>query len=208
MVRGLPRGAGGGGAHEVLYQVGLDEQRYRLVSTYSAGMRQKVKLATALVHDPELLLLDEPTNGLDPRGRIEMLELVDSLARGLGKSVLLSSHILQDVESICPSIVLLEKGAVLAAGPVQELTRHVTRVFNVEATGDPSALEAGWSAAGVIGVERRDELRYDVTVPDGFEVPRIFAVVRDSGGVMREIVEHRRTLEEVFLGAVAPPEEG
>lgn len=200
---GLPRRDAARRAHEVLYQAGLEEQRYRLVSSYSAGMRQKVKLATALVHDPELLLLDEPTNGLDPRGRLEMLELIGSLVCDLGKSVVLSSHILQDVESICPNVVLLEKGTVVAAGPVSELTRHATRVFNVEATGDSATLTGCWIAAGAADVTKIGDRRYDVTIPEDFAVARLFSAVLEAGGSMYELVEHRRTLEEVFLGAVS-----
>src|SRR5690606_38915704 len=98
---GLPLREASRRAHEVLYLVGIDESRYRAVAGYSTGMRQKVKLATALVHDPRILFLDEPTNGLDPDGRREMLDLVAGLARGLGKSIVLSSHILPDVERVC-----------------------------------------------------------------------------------------------------------
>jgi len=105
-------------AHEVLYLVGLDEQRYRPVSGYSAGMRQKTKLAAALVHDPGLVLLDEPTNGLDPAGRTDMLALVRRLGE-LGKSVVLSTHILPDVEDVCDAAVVLERGKVVARGSLQ-----------------------------------------------------------------------------------------
>ncbi len=115
---GLPRLEASRRAHEVLYLVGLEEQRYRPVQGYSLGMRQKTKLATALVHDPRVLLLDEPTNGLDPAGRREMLQLITQLARELGKSIILSSHILQDVESVCEHVILLEKGRVVADGRV------------------------------------------------------------------------------------------
>ncbi len=103
-------------AHEVLYLTGLEEQRYRPVSGYSMGMRQKVKLAQALVHDPAVLLLDEPTNGLDPGGREEMLSIVRLLAQDLGKSVILSTHIMSDVEAVCESVVVLEHGRVKAQG--------------------------------------------------------------------------------------------
>src|SRR5262249_61994407 len=106
---------------------------------YSAGMRQKVKLAQALVHDPQVLFLDEPTNGLDPGGRQEMLELVRQLSRELGKSVVLSTHILQDVEAICDAVVVLDGGRVVAQGPLQELTRTSERVFLLQV--EPRELE-------------------------------------------------------------------
>src|SRR6187549_42482 len=93
-------------AHEVLFYVGLDDARYRTVETYSTGMKQRVKLAQALVHDPDLLLLDEPTNGMDPKGREEMLDLVRDLARDKGVNVILSSHLLPDIESTCEHVVM------------------------------------------------------------------------------------------------------
>src|SRR5229473_742296 len=107
---GLPRDEAVSRAHEVLYYVGLGEARYRRVDTYSTGMKQRVKLAQALVHDPDLLLLDEPTNGLDPSGRDEMLELVRDLARNKGVNVLVSSHLLPDVEFTCDHVVVMDKG--------------------------------------------------------------------------------------------------
>ena len=126
-------------AHEVLYLTGLEEQRYRPVSGYSAGMRQKVKLAAALVHDPQVLFLDEPTNGLDPDGRAEMLDLVRQLCRDLGKSVILSTHILQDVEAVCDAVVVMERGQVVAQGPLAELTHTSEHVFVVQV--EPPDLE-------------------------------------------------------------------
>src|SRR5215510_2566887 len=128
---GLPERDAYRRAHEVLYLCGLEEQRYRPVSGYSTGMRQKVKLAQALVHDPQVLFLDEPTNGLDPGGRQEMLELVRQLSRELGKSVVLSTHILQDVEAICDAVVVLDGGRVVAQGPLRELTASKERSFKL-----------------------------------------------------------------------------
>ncbi len=103
-------------AHEVLYYVGLGEARYRNVETYSTGMKQRIKLAQALVHDPDLLFLDEPTNGMDPKGRDEMLELIRDLAHNKGVDLILSSHLLPDVEYTCDHVVVLDKGAVAAVG--------------------------------------------------------------------------------------------
>ena len=108
-------------AHEVLYYVGLGEARYRNVETYSTGMKQRIKLAQALVHDPDLLFLDEPTNGMDPKGRDEMLELVRDLAHNKGVNLILSSHLLPDVEYTCDHVVVLDKGAVATAGSIEQL---------------------------------------------------------------------------------------
>jgi ABC-2 type transport system ATP-binding protein len=190
-------------AHEVLWLIGLEEQRYRAVAGYSTGMRQKVKLGTALVHDPDLLFLDEPTNGLDPRGRVEMLDLVAKMTRELSKSVVLSSHILQDVERVCSHVVLMEKGKVLAAGTVRELTAHARRAFDLAVDNvEAEPLTAALSSAGVADVSANGRGQLRLEVADGFPLARVFAAVQNHGGVVRRLVEHRRSLEDVFLGAV------
>ena len=119
---GLPRDEAISRAHEVLYYVGLGEARYRNVETYSTGMKQRVKLAQALVHDPDLLLLDEPTNGLDPQGREEMLALIHDIATRRGMSLILCSHLLRDVERVCENVIVFNQGQVARAGTIRELT--------------------------------------------------------------------------------------
>ena len=115
---GLPPADAMQRAHEVLFYVGLGEARYRAVDTYSTGMKQRIKLAQALVHDPDLVFLDEPTNGMDPKGRDEMLELVRDLAHNKGVNVIVSSHLLPDVEYTCDDVVVMDKGRVATAGPI------------------------------------------------------------------------------------------
>src|SRR5881394_2405611 len=115
---GLPRADATQRAHEVLYYVGLGEARYRNVETYSTGMKQRIKLAQALVHDPDLLLLDEPTNGLDPQGREEMLALIADISRRRSMSLILCSHLLRDVEQVCESVIVFNQGRVAARGPI------------------------------------------------------------------------------------------
>src|ERR1019366_6752088 len=105
-ISGLPRGASRERTAEVLRHVGLYEERYRQIGGYSTGMKQRVKLAQALVHDPKLMLLDEPTNGLDPAGRDEMLDLIDRIAHDMGIDVVLSSHLLADVERVADNVVI------------------------------------------------------------------------------------------------------
>src|SRR5499433_3568468 len=118
-------------AHEVLYYVGLGEARYRNVETYSTGMKQRIKLAQALVHDPDLLFLDEPTNGMDPKGRDEMLELVRDLAHNKRVSLILSSHLLPDVEYTCDHVVVMDKGRVAVQGPIAALKQPRGQVFEL-----------------------------------------------------------------------------
>ena len=123
-------------AHEVLYYVGLGEARYRNVETYSTGMKQRIKLAQALVHDPDLLFLDEPTNGMDPKGRDEMLELIRDLGHNKNVSLILSSHLLPDVEFTCDDVIVMDKGRVAAQGPIEELKGPAGRVFELRIKGD------------------------------------------------------------------------
>jgi len=120
---GLPRHEAIGRAHQVLHYVGLGEARYRKLASFSTGMRQRVRLAQALVGDPKLLLLDEPTSGLDPRGRDEMLELIRDIPERTGASVILSTHILPDVEKTCDQVVVVASGRVLYAGALEPLVR-------------------------------------------------------------------------------------
>src|SRR6476660_8291604 len=124
-------------AHEVLNYVGLDEARYRRVESYSTGMKQRLKLAAAIVHDPKLLILDEPTNGMDPAGRQEMIELARDLAHNKGMSLLFSSHLLPDVEAVCDHVLVLGRGELLAQGNIQEMKQAHPRSYDVRLKGDP-----------------------------------------------------------------------
>src|ERR671920_697069 len=118
-------------AHEVLYYVGLGEARYRNVETYSTGMKQRIKLAQALVHDPDLLFLDEPTNGMDPKGREEMLELIRDIAVNKGLNLILSSHLLPDVEYACDHVIVMDKGSIATQGPIAALKQPRGRVYEL-----------------------------------------------------------------------------
>ncbi len=131
--------------HEVLDYVGLGEARYRKVESYSTGMKQRLKLASAIVHDPKLLILDEPTNGMDPAGREEVLELARDLAHNKGMSLLFSSHLLPDVEAVCDYVVVLGGGRLLAEGKIQDLKQVHARCFEVRLKADADAFaRSGW----------------------------------------------------------------
>lgn len=192
-------------AHEVLYLVGLEEQRYRSVAGYSTGMRQKVKLAQALVHDPQLLFLDEPTNGLDPGGREEMLRIVRQLTSDFGKSVVLSTHILSDVEAVCESVVVLEQGRLKVAGPLSELTAVADEVFTLRV--EPRDLVLPPQLDQGVRVESVGEGRYRVHISATENLNALFAAVVGSGGEVRAFVRERRSLEDVLLGAAGGPAE-
>src|SRR4029077_9472834 len=125
-------------AHEVLNYVGLGEARYRPVESYSTGMKQRLKLASAIVHDPQLLILDEPTNGMDPEGRQEILELARDLAGNKGMSLLFSSHLLPDVEAVCDHVLVLARGRLLAQGRIQDLKQAHDHMVEVRVKADPA----------------------------------------------------------------------
>src|SRR6266849_1906069 len=133
---GLPRVDAMQRAHEMLFYVGLGEARYRNVDTYSTGMKQRIKLAQALVHDPDLLFLDEPTNGMDPKGRDEMLELVYDLGHNKGVNLIVSSHLLPDVEFTCDHVIVMDKGRIATQGPIDELKGPAGRVYELRIKGD------------------------------------------------------------------------
>ncbi len=197
---GLPRDEAVSRAHEVLYYVGLGESRYRPVDTYSTGMKQRAKLAQALVHDPDLLLLDEPTNGLDPQGREEMLELIRDVAQKRGISLVLCSHLLRDVERVCERVIVFDRGRVAAAGAIAELTGPRRTAWEVRVKGD---LEAFGRALAVEGGEFQpgdDGLR--VLLPEGAGAERIVRAARAAGVQVRRLKAAGETLEDVFLRAL------
>ncbi len=190
--------------HEVLDYVGLEEARYRKVEEYSTGMKQRLKLAQALVHDPELLLLDEPTNGLDPKGRRHMLELIHDLGHAQGKSLLLCSHLLPDVERTCSEIVVIHRGAILATGTIAAMTADTERWVRAEVSGDAGTFARALSAAA-LAFEEEGAQRFRVRLPEE-DGDQLFALAAASGAVLRSLSPLRSTLEDVFLGALAEAE--
>src|SRR5580704_1851025 len=130
-------------AHEVLNYVGLGEARYRRVESYSTGMKQRLKLAAAVVHDPRMLILDEPTNGMDPAGRQEILELARDLARNKGMSLLFSSHLLPDVEAVCDHVLVLARGQLLIEGKIRDLMQPHDRIVEVRVKSDQAKFARG-----------------------------------------------------------------
>lgn len=198
---GLPRGASLGRAHELSDFVGLGEERYRPVQTYSTGMRQKVKLAQALVHDPRLVFLDEPTNGLDPAGRHRMFSLIRFVARTRGASVVLSTHLLPDVEALCDRVVILGRGRILLSGSLADLRKPARPHYEVTLQGNADRLQALLADQG-IAVERVDDASLRATSTDLESLPaRIFSAARAADAVLRRMEPARTSLEEVFLEA-------
>ena len=188
-------------AHEVLYYVGLGEARYRNVETYSTGMKQRIKLAQALVHDPDLLFLDEPTNGMDPKGRDEMLALIRDLAHNKGVNLILCSHLLPDVEYCCDHVVVMDKGRIATEGPIAELKGPSGRVFEIRAKDGHDRLVAAFHAAG-LDCHETDEDVMRVFVPEGMTARDVFALAGREGLQLRHLRPSLPTLEDVFAKAV------
>jgi ABC-2 type transport system ATP-binding protein len=187
-------------AHEMLDYVGLDESRYRRVESYSTGMKQRLKIAAGIVHDPKLLILDEPTNGMDPAGRAEILALCRDLARAKGMDLLISSHLLPDVEAVCDHVVVLGKGRLLAQGRIADLKRPHDREFELRVRGDHAAFARILAGRGV--ETRPIEDRLLVALPDGRDVATLWEAAEASSEQIRMLRPRRSTLEEVFLQAV------
>jgi ABC-2 type transport system ATP-binding protein len=192
-------------AHEVLNYVGLGELRYRRLEEYSTGNLQRLKLAAALVHDPQLLLLDEPTNGLDPAGRAAMLELLEDLIAETGKSVILCTHLLGDVERLCAQIVVLDRGTVARAGTMNEMRAHINNRYELSFSGDGAAFRAKLLASGIefADPDEQGQSKIMVTVPDGFSTAGFFQLARSSGAILTGLKPDEENLERLFFRVTA-----
>ncbi len=186
-------------SHEVLYYVGLDEERYRIVGEYSVGMKQRVKLAQALIHDPKLLLLDEPTNGMDTTGREEMLELVKDIAMDKGINVILSSHLLPDVEFACDEIIALSHGSVVAHGQIEALKKNKGQAYDLRIVGDTDTYIAALERHNY-QVELRPNKHLRVTSENGERANTqfFFKLAYDTGVQLRQLREVKHSLEDIF----------
>jgi ABC-2 type transport system ATP-binding protein len=185
-------------AHGALFHVGIDDKRYLPVQSYSTGLRQKAKLAAAIVHDPDLLFLDEPTNGLDPQAREEMLALVADLKSRRGCDVVLSTHILADVERVCDHVVVLAGGKLMASTPLRELLGGDDRAWRVRVKGDAAALAAALTAASceVLSVEGPTLV---VRTPTAGDPTVIWRAALAGNTQVRHLSPHRTTLDDAFL---------
>ncbi|MEX2179760.1 MAG: ABC transporter ATP-binding protein [Gemmatimonadaceae bacterium] len=192
---GLPFSAARERAAEMLRHVGLYEERYRLIGSYSTGMKQRVKLAQALVHDPRLLLLDEPTNGLDPAGRDEMLELVERTGRAFGIALLLTSHLLGEIERVCDSLIAIDAGKLQYAGAVSAFTDRMQRLV-LELDDDVPQFAEQLRARG-LEVES-SALRLHVTLRGDETYDTIRDVAADLGAPLARMEVARHKLEELF----------
>ncbi|HEX7495400.1 MAG TPA: ABC transporter ATP-binding protein, partial [Candidatus Limnocylindrales bacterium] len=194
-ISGLPRTAARERTAEVLRHVGLYEERYRQIGGYSTGMKQRVKLAQALAHDPKLLLLDEPTNGLDPSGRDEMLDLIKRTGTDFGISVVVASHLLGEIEQVCTYLLAIDAGHLLQSAPISTFTQR-TPVLAVEVEEGADRLSAALTGRGF-------QARQDgACVLLALEDESLYDAIRDSvaelGLPLVRMQQERRRLEEIF----------
>jgi ABC-2 type transport system ATP-binding protein len=199
---GLPPTAARERAAEALRHVGLHEERYRQLGTYSTGMKQRVKLAQALAGDPRLLLLDEPTNGLDPAGRTAMLELIARIGEEFGISILVASHLLGEIERICDHLVAIEAGRLLRADTIDSFTK-ASQTLVVEVEEGLAALRAELARRGL----RPRSYQHSLLVPIGGD--GTYDAVRDSvadlGLALSRMERRRHHVEELFRDAAGAP---
>jgi ABC-2 type transport system ATP-binding protein len=193
---GLPPRQARERASEICYQVGLEEERYRAIGGFSTGMQQRVKLATALVHDPRLLLLDEPTDGMDPQGREDMLDLIKVIRAELGVDVLVSTHLLGDVERVCDHVIMVHAGQVLLQASIVEAAGTASPGFGVQLGDNGGEVQAALAAAGLEVKPAGEELQVHGR-DDAADLIR--DVAADRGWALRRLVPRAPSLEETFL---------
>ncbi len=212
-VKGLPRDEARSRASDSLYLVGLGEERFRALGTMSTGQRQRVKLAQAIAADPRLIVLDEPTDGLDPVQRDEMLNIIVQVNRDFGIDVMLSSHVLEEVERVCDHVVALAEGRLVAQGSMTELAGASggIELELVEVPDRPTSIDdvVTLLVAGGAGVRRSGPVLSVVGLTDDELFELAARSVAQAGARIRRLGQHRRTLDDIFAGpAAGGPDEG
>ena len=197
---GMPRQEAMKRAHEALYYVGLEESRYRKVETYSGGMKQRLKLAQAIVHDPRLIFLDEPTSGLDPQGRTEILDLIMDISSKKDIQVLISSHILPDIELTCSYVVILNKGLLAAQGEISKL-KEIRDLYELKVKGEAQGFLRKLEEMKCRLEETEDGL-LKVYTPPGYDRQEFFRIAAEENVQLRHFVKSQSSLEDLFADAV------
>lgn len=198
---GLPREAALERAHEVLFFVGLGEARYRLLGSFSTGMKQLVKLAQAIAHGPRLLILDEPTNGLDPAARQRMLWLIREMKNSGDMHLLLCSHLLRDVEEVCEEVLILKQGRMVHYSNLERERSANQRFVEIQTSGDHPGFAEALGALGChCTLSGAGRLR--MVLPAGLEISEIYRVAAERDLVLQRLNYRRDTLEDIFLKAM------
>ncbi|MBP8809480.1 MAG: ABC transporter ATP-binding protein [Kofleriaceae bacterium] len=204
---GLPRTEALQRAHAALYYAGLEDKRYQNVDGYSTGQKQRVKLAQALVHDPELLFLDEPTNGLDPRSRDEMLDLIIDLPEKRGCTIMISTHLLTDVDRVCDSALIMHQGQVRFSGTIDLLRASAgrTRDYVIEVRDAVGTMYDVLTARGALA-RAFSPVALTATLPEGMTADEVLALAHGAGVQVRILEPHRESMEQAFLRIIATTE--
>jgi len=198
---GLPPGAALERAHEALFFVGLGEARYRNLDTYSLGMKQLAKLAQAIVHGPQLIFLDEPTNGLDPPARLRMIKMIREIRDSGQANILLSSHLLRDVEECCEEILILKDGRLVTYCNLEEERKANKKFLMLETRGELQGFVAAVAAMGCECAMTSDH-RLKIILPDGAEIRDLYRLAATSKVQIRRLAYKRDSLEDIFLKAM------
>src|SRR5687768_2743136 len=198
---GLPPDAALERAHEALFYVGLGEARYRNLDTYSLGMKQLAKLAQAIVHGPRLIFLDEPTNGLDPPARARMIRLIREIRDSGQANIVLSSHLLRDVEECCEEILILKDGRIAVYCNLEEERKANRKFLVLETRGDQNKFAAAVADLGCEYALTGDH-RVKIVLPDGIEVRDLYRIAADQRMQIRRLSYKRDSLEDIFLKAM------
>ena len=198
---GLPSEAALERAHEALFYVGLGEARYRKLETYSLGMKQLAKLAQAIVHGPKLIFLDEPTNGLDPPARLRMIKLIREIRDSGQASIVLSSHLLLDVEECCDEILILRDGQIAVYCNLEEERKSNRKFLMLETRGDQKQFVAAMAKLGCEYAVSSDS-RLKVVLQDGVEVRDLYRLAAETNVQLRRLSYKRDSLEDIFLKAM------
>src|ERR1700691_4807118 len=198
---GLPPGVALERAHEALFYVGLGEVRYRKVSTYSLGMKQLIKLAQALAHGPRLLILDEPTNGLDPMARQRMIQVVKEIRKERDIRLLISSHLLRDIDETCDEVLILKGGCIAALCNIEEERRSNRSFMELETVGATERFSVSIRGLGC-EVASFPGGRIKLVIPDNIEVRDLYVIASEQGVQIRRMNQRRDSLEDIFLRAM------
>lgn len=199
MINGLPRSDAKQRAHEALHYVEIADERYRKIKSYSTGMRQKVKLAQAIAHDPEIIFLDEPTNGMDPDSRRQIMNLIRDLHQNHGKSIILSSHILADVEAVCDHVIVVNLGKVVLQGDLKELAGGHRDTLDVKVGVDPKIFEK---------LLKKEKFKFETSGPvfhierKENTLDRIVDICAEKDIPLRYANQQMLSLEDIFLDII------
>ena len=204
---GLPPSAALERAHEALFYVGLGEARYRRIETFSLGMKQRVKLAQAIVHAPRLIVLDEPTNGLDPPARLRMIRLIRDIRDSGEVHLMLSSHLLRHVEECCDEVVVLKNGRLAAYTNLEEERRAHKHFLEVETRGEGDGFTRGLDGLGVDWAVSAGS-RIKMILPDGVEIRDLYRIAAESDIQIRRLDHKRDSLQDIFMKAMEDERRG